>query len=428
MNKFKRALAAIAASAVMLTMTGCSDTRYAMTYNNTEKVNAGIYIYNLYSELSYQMTMAYYMSGAAELDFDQEIEGKKMSEYLADKARTATKECMAVTAKFNELGLELTDEDTTQINDNVKNIWSSSSGLLEAEGISKESVRQVVTADTMRTKLFDYFYGTEGVEAVTDDDMKKYVEDNFIRYKAIRITKSDAEDDATKESENKENEQIRDEYLAKAEGYDYDSFDEIIAEYDEYAKAKLEAETSAEEDSTDDGSVDVVGDAGPVAPSAEMEEVEDLDDMVLDESELVNDDGTVVDINDLLSSDEDGTEDDTNPNETMFNFGELDEEGKASITGKLADFVKGIDINKAAAYEDDSFYYVIMKGDVSENSADYASKNRDNLLQTMKGDDFQSKIDSWVEDMKFSENSDAIKKFTAKVVYDKQAEYYESLQ
>ena len=77
MNKFKRALAAIAASAVMLTMTGCSDTRYAMTYNNTEKVNAGIYIYNLYSELSYQMTMAYYMSGAAELDFDQEIEGKK---------------------------------------------------------------------------------------------------------------------------------------------------------------------------------------------------------------------------------------------------------------------------------------------------------------------------------------------------------------
>ena len=45
MNKIKKAFAAISAAAMMFTMSGCSDTRYVMTYKGGEKVNAGVYIY-----------------------------------------------------------------------------------------------------------------------------------------------------------------------------------------------------------------------------------------------------------------------------------------------------------------------------------------------------------------------------------------------
>jgi hypothetical protein len=41
----------------------------------------------------------------------------------------------------------------------------------------------------------------------------------------------------------------------------------------------------------------------------------------------------------------------------------------------------------------------------------------------MKGEDFQAKIDKWVEEMDFKINEKAIKRYTPKVVYDRQVEY-----
>ena len=423
MIKFKRTLAALAASAMMFTMSGCSDTRYAMTYNNGEKVNAGVYIYNMYTELSYQLSMAYYKTGTAELDFDSEIEGKKMSEYLLEKARTSTREFAAISYKFNELGLTLTDEELKAVNDNVSSLWQGSGDLMEAEGISKESVRQVLKAQTMRTRLFDYYYADGGVEAVSDADMQKYVEDNYIRYKAIRITKSDAQDETEAADENKENEKVRDDFLAMAADYDYDGFDAVISAYDEYLQAKQDEETSAEQD---ESTSDILGPVKTEDSEAQVEAPVD-DENGLSEEAVLDEDSDTVDVDDILSSSEDAETTDaeeTNPNETMFNYGALDEESKDSIVGKLGDFLNGMELNKAAGYEDDSFYYILIKGDVTENSAKYAADNHEDLLQTMKNDDFQAKIDSWIEEIGISENSEAIKRYTAKVVYDKQNEFY----
>ena len=42
---------------------------------------------------------------------------------------------------------------------------------------------------------------------------------------------------------------------------------------------------------------------------------------------------------------------------------------------------------------------------------------------SMKGDEFQAKIDSWIDEIGITENPDAIKRYTAQAVYDKQVEY-----
>lgn len=395
MTKFKRALAALAASAMMFTMSGCSDTRYAMTYDDGTKVNAGVYIYNLYTEMSYQLTMSYYTTGTMELDLDSDMEGQKLRDYLVEQARTATKECVAVTYQFEKLGLTLTDDEAKEISDNVASIWESSGDLMEAEGISKESIRQVLKSQTMRTRLFDYYYAEGGVEGVTDDDLKAFFEENFIRYKSIRINKSAAEDEAEANKENEKNKALRDEFLDKAKGLDFDEFDSVIDEYDEYVKSLEDSETSDDEDAADD----VVG------PSMASEDDDEADEATTDSE-------------DTADSDE------LSPNEAIVNYGTMNDETKETLTGKMAAFMSGIDINTASAYEDDSFYYILIKGDNAEKSAKYVSDNRSGLLAAMKNDDFQAKIDSWIEELNIVENADAIKRYTAQVVYDKQIEFY----
>ncbi len=428
MNKFKKALAAISAAAMMFTMSGCSDTRYAMTYKGGEKVNAGVYIYNLYTELSYELTMAYYSTGTATIDLNSDKDGQKLCDYLVEQARKNTKECVAITNKFDELGLKLTDEEIQQVNDSVKSIWDASGDLMEAEGISRESIKTVIMSQTMRTRLFDYYYAADGKEAVTDADLQKYIEDNYIRYKAIRISKSNAEDAEEADKENKENEAIRDEYLAKAEGLSYDEFDALIDEYNAYAAAKYEAETSAEEDSTEPAD-DIVGPVPTQETATEVDAPEDSaaeDDSAdetegFEEADVLDDTNDAVEFDDIATSDEDTA---TNSNDTMFDFGGMEDDMKDSVSGKLAAFINDMEVGKVAAYDDDSFYYIIIKGDVKENSEKYAKDNRDTLVQTLKADDYQAKIDSWVDELDITENSDVIKKFTAKVVYDKQNEFY----
>ena len=83
-------------------------------------------------------------------------------------------------------------------------------------------------------------------------------------------------------------------------------------------------------------------------------------------------------------------------------------------------------MGKATAYENDSAYYIIIKGDVSERT-DYVEDNKDSILQEMKGDEFQTKVDAWVEAISFTENEKALRRYTPEVVYEKQNEYYEEL-
>ena len=141
MAKAKKITAALTAALLCTaSLTACSDTSYVMTVGDS-KINAGIYIYNELTEMSYQMTMMYYQKGIKKDYFDQKVDGKAFDEYLSDYALTATKEYAAVVDKFNELGLTLSDEDIKSINDSISSTWDSQGEFYESEGISKESVK-----------------------------------------------------------------------------------------------------------------------------------------------------------------------------------------------------------------------------------------------------------------------------------------------
>lgn len=448
MNRLKKICAFCAAAAVTLSLAGCTDTSYVMQ-SGDQKVNAGIYIYNMYSEMSYQMSMMYYTQGITENYFDQEVEGKKFADYLSEQALKATKEYVAVVNKFEELGLELTEEETKEISDNVRSTWDSYGDFYESEGISKDSVKLVMRASTMRTKLFDYYYGEGGEEAVSDSDIEIYLNDNYVRYKTIAIAKSTNEDETAAETEDQEKKALRDEYLEKANGVSFEDFDAVIEEYNEYVAAQSqENSVSSDVDSSAADAADSSLSAGTDSSMADdtSSEIESGDDRQVmapvmedssaaDESSVADSTSSVDDSSmsdDSASDSEDGnettadgteTEEDPYANEMLYNYGTMDDDAKESATGKLVAAVNDLEFGVATAYEDDNNYYVIIKGDIKERSAEYASENHEDMVQIMKSDDFQKKVDSWVEATDIKENKDAIKRYTPKAVYDKQVEY-----
>ncbi len=453
MNKFKRICAACAAAAMTLSLAGCTDTSYVLQ-SGDEKVNAGIYIYNMYTEMSYQISMLYYMEGITENYFDQEIEGQKFEDYLSDYALKATKEYVAVVNKFEELGLELTEEETKEISDSVRETWESYGDFYESEGISKDSVKLVQKAVKMRTKLFDYYYAEGGEEAVSDSDIENYLNENYVRYKTISIAKSTDEDETAAAEADEESKALRDEYLEMASDVSFEEFDTVIEAYNDYLEEK-NAESSDVDSATDDSTaadtdsstaedtssvMETEGEQQEVmaaeteesslADESSADDSTSYDDSVVSDDSSASDDSTASSESDDETSaeDNDTVEEDPYANETLYNYGAMDDDEKESSTGKLLEAVNALDVGVAAAYEDDNYYYIIIKGDITERSAEYASENHDSLVQTMKSDEFQAKVDSWVEAIDISENKDAIKRYTPKAVYDKQIEYQEKNQ
>lgn len=432
MAKAKKITAALTAALLCTaSLTSCSDTSYVMTAGDS-KINAGIYIYNELTEMSYQMTMMYYQNGIKKDYFDQKVDGKAFDEYLSDYALTATKEYAAVVDKFNELGLTLSDEDIKSINDSISSTWDSQGEFYESEGISKESVKLALKGSKMREELFDHYYAEGGEEAVSDDEMVKYLDDNYLRYKSISFAKTKASTDSSSsatdsstdsaDAANEEAKAKRDEFLEKAQGVSFDDFDRIIDEYNDYVASKKASDTSsaADSDSSASDSSTASDDTSSVSDidtsSTASDDTSSVSDSTADSSTAASDTDS--------SADSSSSAPDPYANEKMMNYGTMDDSQKDTTNGKILKEVSGMSTDVATAYEDDNAYYILIKGNVKDRDTEYAKDNHEDLLKEMKSDEFQKKLTSWVEKLDIKVNNKAIKRYTPKVVYDKQTEYY----
>lgn len=432
MAKAKKITAALTAALLCsASLTACSDTSYVMTVGDS-KINAGIYIYNELTEMSYQMTMMYYQKGIKKDYFDQKVDGKAFDEYLSDYALTATKEYAAVVDKFNELGLTLSDEDLKSINDSISSTWDSQGEFYESEGISKESIKLALKASKMKDEIFDHYYAEGGEEAVSDDDMVKYLDDNYLRYKSISFAKTSTSSDSSSstdsstdsaDSANEEAKAERDEFLEKAQGVSFDDFDSIIDEYNDYVASKNASDSSSAADSDSSSAADSSTTSDDTSSVAESDTSSAASDDTSSVSDSTADSSTAASDTDS-SADSSSSAPDPYANEKMMNYGTMDDSQKDTTNGKILKEVSGMDTDVATAYEDDNAYYILIKGDIKDRDTEYAKDKHEDLLKEMKSDEFQEKLTGWVEKLDIKVNNKAIKRYTPKVVYDKQTEYY----
>ena len=464
MRMLKRlACAAVSVAMAATMLTGCNNGRYIMSYDDTD-VNAGIYIYNIVSEMLNQQYMLYYKGSSGGV-MDEKVNGKEMAVYLEENAMEKTKEYCAVTEKFKELDLELTDEDLKSIASSATNSYNSQKDMYEELGISKESIKLMLKESKMKEMIFDYYYGKDGKEAPSDDEVEKYVNENYVRFKTISISKSTKSDEDEKEKENKENKELADKYFKKAEGKNFKDFDEVIEEYEKYVEEKEKQESSGTDSSSsssasdssssssaaDSSSSSSAADSSSSSSSAadssssssaadsSSSKVGDTDSTSKTDSSSASDSssnsdsssesGSISEAASIAdsSSDDSSTgetkEEDKYPHESMINYASYDEDTLATESGKMLTKIKEMKQGAAEQFENDDAYYIIIKGDVSERSKEYASENHDTILNEMFEKTFEKTIAGWAEDLNIKVDNKSVKRYSAKSLYNKYTDF-----
>lgn len=267
-TNFKKLAAAFSAAIIACTFTACRDNGSLMTVDGTE-IRNGVYISYLTNATNTAQSKVSKESSAnsadstnseSETDFwSATLDGKDVTEWIKENTLKSVRGHIGVQRLCEKYGISLTDEELTEINTECDKEWESSNiyvkylygfdtvgDMNEARGVSIESYKEIVRVNMLRDKLFLRYYDTDGEQAVSDEEYKKFVDEN---YAAIRIMELPYKDymgnELTAESDIKAIKDKAQEYVDKLnEGERY----ETIRYLYELAKAQDEARKKASTD------------------------------------------------------------------------------------------------------------------------------------------------------------------------------------
>lgn len=355
MKLSKRIVALGAAALMSLSLTACGDTSWVYKTEDTT-VASGVY-------LGY-MTETY-LNAQSHKDYDPEIkniwkqklDGKSLKDYISSEAESSSKRYLAISEKFDEMKLELSDEDLKNIDNQVSAMWDmyGFDKYYQPNGTSKESFKKILTTATKESLIFDAYYGKGGLEEVKKDLIVKTLLSEYVDLNFFEI--SFAKEDGTV----LKNEEIQD-LKEKAEDYadrinsGENSFNEVMTEYeDETAKA-----------------------------DAKKNDVE----------------FTPTDPKDIQKD-----------AETKALYSKKD-------TSLPEDFIKAvfdeIPTGKATVITVDTSYYVVMKYDINDDLDKNLETATGAILNELKGEDFDAMVDKWMKDLTVESNTSSLHKYDPK--------------
>ena len=200
MNLLKKCTAMLLTGAIVLSCAACSGEDTAWIMRNGElEMPAGAYINSLIE--------SYYEASSLVEDSEkdvlkQQIDGKDADEWIKEEALKATKQNMAVCAKFNELGLSFSEQELMTCQTQAESYDEQAGENLEKNGISKDSIELLYQITYMKVKVFDAIYGEGGEKEVSEQELRDYYENNYIKM-AVQTFNFPAEpevaEDATEE-------------------------------------------------------------------------------------------------------------------------------------------------------------------------------------------------------------------------------------
>lgn len=443
-KNFKRIAAGLVSSAVIITSAGCTlgkNTAYALTVDGY-KIKAGVYIYYTASAMSEATNLA--LKQDENLDTKDKdalkkikIEGKDFVDFVKDKATENCVNHVATIKHFDELELELTETQENEIDQFVDMNWESNEDMFDKNGISKESLEEVVTSSYKSEEVFKAYYGEGGSEKIEESQLKEYYTENNARVRYIDMDLHDAEGNDLDEAGKKEIEDMANDFLkrakaAKDEKAMLEEFDAFQEEYDEYV-ADQAAEAAGEEatdESTTEAPTEEETEAETTAAETEAEEdndtESDIDEQVAEAAtdNDVSDEETDNPVTTAPASEDAEAETTTtvNPyaNETIIHVvttteGQKEEDvtynpSKECYNWIFNDAKQGVpDIVK-----DEHTMYVIVRLDINERMTDedlWDEEGVEDVRYEMFSDEFQDMLDSWGDEYEVVKNKKAYKKY-----------------
>lgn len=178
MNFLKKCAAVLLTGAMVLSMSACSsDTDWIMRKGELE-MPAGVYINNLLQ--SYYQASAL-VENTEEDVFKQQVEGTDAKEWIQQKALDETKRNMAACSEFNEHQLSFTQEELESCRQQAEAYYGQNGENLEKNGISQNSIELLYQIAYMKNKLFDALYAQGGEQEVSEEELRSYYEENYIK-------------------------------------------------------------------------------------------------------------------------------------------------------------------------------------------------------------------------------------------------------
>lgn len=399
----KKVVACIAALSISCSLCGCMDNGYLMEVEDMN-IRNGIYISFMRTSLNNaQVKLNEIESSGTDSDenadendesdssssedtestessvdnFTKTIEGESFSDWVKNDAMKSVKRFVGVFKTCEENGIELTDEELKEINNEVNEDWDLSNTYVtylygtdtlgeyyETLGIGKDSMKEINKANVLNNKLFEFYYGEGGEKEVPDEEYETYVNENYASCRSIKLDLTDYKGDALENEADKK--AVRDRAREYADRIN-NGENMVDVKYDEdlktaQDKARYDAENDYDEENSDGLTKEQyvenkVGEA--TASKAESD----------------------VTLNQAISRSD------------------------SSYSDKFKDFVLSAeDSDDAIVFDDDDASYVIVKNSaLSLNGWD--ESNHSNIIREMKNDEFNSMMEEMYTDYKVDLNS-----------------------
>lgn len=465
----KKAAALASAAALMLSATACGENTTWGAEIDGNQIPAGVFIYylqNAYydaqSKLSEQTSAADEGTETASPElFASTIEEKSAKQWIYDEATRSMQEYAAVEAKFTEYGLILTDEEKQSAQIYCDQIWDYAGEYYTEMGISEKSYLSIYLNSEKKNKLFELLYSEGGEYAVSDSEIKTYLDENYAMINYISMELKDGSGNLLKSEGKAEIMTMAEDYVERyRNGEDLDVLNaEYTAYYDNLkAEAQAEAEAAAAEEAADsevaEGLVTEVIPSDAEAPLAadgdELTEAEAAEETVTVSSDdentaevveetaeeeaaavteapetTMNPDDTIVTPDtkvaddaqeeDIVSSDGvfDSQEAELSSNKTVIE--KTGTTPDTAVVSKVFDEMNKGDIQIIESTNGE-YYYVVVKMDVLETD-EYFNAARESLLYEMKSEEFDDVISQWTETQSVNKNQDAYDRYDPEKIF-----------
>lgn len=395
---FAKIAAGVAAVVMAASLGGCMDNGTIMTVDGM-KIRNGVYLSLMQSAIQTATERVEEMhveetesdtsdtsdtssdassteSSSEEADiFKETIDGMSFSDWVKQNTRKGVLRFVGTQRLCEEYGITLTDEEIADINSSVQASWDEEDVYLQyvygmptlgdyyrAMGIEAESLKQIAIADELNSRLFDYFYGEGGEHEVPQEEIDKYIEENFAAYRLITVRKLDYKGDILfLDDELQELKDRAQEYADRLN--DGEAYVDVLYDFD-LLEAQNEAKAEAEESYTEDN-------ADGLTKEEYIQQA--IDEVTVDE----------------------GEDDDA--------YDEVISKSQSVLSDELTDYIFGLPADgKATVYEGSEAYYVVVKLDIMDIG--WVEANENEVLHEMREDDFDSLMDLMCQNYDVQQN------------------------
>lgn len=453
----KKITAVAAAAAVMSSMTACGEnTTWGATIDGSD-IPAGIFIYYLQSAY-YSAQSKLNEENSASSDaiasadgttttaavFSSQIDGKDAKTWIYDEATKSMQEYAAIEAKFTELGLTITADEKDAAKVYCDQTWDYAGEYYTKMGISEKSFTSLYLNSQKRDKVFKTIYSEGGEYAVSDDEIKTYLDENYAMINYIAMELKDGSGNLLKSDGKAEMMSMAESYVERYKnGEDFDALNaEYTAYYDNLKATAAEeaANAAAEEAETETSTAEVTPSDAEAALEDNADEITDSAETAEDATEAPFEDiaeaeETADTAEETAEADSTTTEEAAETTETSADASaeETSDSGEqissnktvieksgttpdSAVVSKVFDEMQKCDIQIIES-SDSETYYIVLKMDVLETD-EYFLSAKDSLLYEMKSEDFDALITQWTEAQNVVKNQDAYKRYDPKKLFD----------